>query len=303
MTINNRVGVGAFHKALRAALQWRVMLIWIVLMALPTAIVALPTSRALGTLLDHSVHADALAHQFNGLYMGDALTLLFQHNGSVIGGAGLLGLVISLLLSPFLTGVVVSAVREPRSPGLGELMHGGLREYWRMLRLMLWSLLPYAIAILIGVAARHVADSRADAATLQSVADRGYLAARIILIVLLVLAHAIMEASRAQLAADGELRSATRAFGRGIALLVRRPLATLGLYLGTSIVGYMLAGLVGMLRIRIEAVGAGFIVAVLLTQVFVLILAWQRTARIGSLATLARATPPRRRAGSEVLAT
>lgn len=304
MTINNRVGVGAFGKALRAALQWRVMLIWIVLMALPTAIVALPTSRALGALLDHSVHADALAHQFNGLYMGDALMLLFQHNGSVINGAELLGLVISLLLSPFLTGVVVTAVREPRSPGLGELMHGGLQEYWRLLRLMLWSLLPYAIAILIGVAAYHAAGSRAEAAALESVADRGYLAARIILIVLLVLAHAIMEASRAQLAADGELRSATRAFGRGIALLVRRPLATLGLYLGTSIVGYVLAGLVGMLRIRVEAVGAGFIVAVLLTQVIVLILAWQRTARIGALATLARATPPRRRrAAPEVLAT
>lgn len=303
MTINNRVGLGAFRKALWAALQWRVMLIWIVLMALPTAIVTLPVGRALGALLEHSVHANALAHQFNGLYMGDALMLLVRHNGSIINGAGLLGLVISLLLSPFLTGVVVTAVREPRSPGLGELMHGGLREYWRMLRLMLWSLLPYAIAILIGVAAHHVADKRADAATLQSVADRGYLAARIVLIVLLVLAHAIMETGRAQFAADGELRSATRAFGRGIVLLVRRPLAALGLYLGTSIVGYVLAGLVGMLRIRIEAVGAGFVVAVLLTQVIVLILAWQRTARIGALATLARATPARQQAGSGVLVT
>jgi hypothetical protein len=36
----------------------------------------------------------------------------------------------------------------------------------------------------------------------------------------------------------------------------------------------------------------GWIAAFVLAQVIVLILAWQRTARIGALAMVARATPP-----------
>ncbi len=298
MKNRQRVGWGAFPRALLVALQWRVMLIWIVLMAVPTLIVALPVDQALGALLDHSVHSAALAQKFHGLLMSDVLFSILRHNGSVIGGAQLAGWIVTLALSPFLTGVVVTAVRGERHPGLGGLMHGGLAQYWRMLRLMLWSLIPYAIAVTLGTVALHAAQARAHSAVLESAADHGLLAARIILVVLLVLAHAIMESSRAQVAADEHLRSATRAFGRGIAMLVRRPLATLGLYLGTSIVGYVLAGLVGMLRIRTDAVGVGgYLAAIVLTQLIVVILAWQRTARIGALAMVARASSSRRRHG------
>lgn len=303
MTNNKqRVGWGALPKALWAALQWRVMLIWIVLMALPTAISALPVGRALGAFLDHSVHVDALAHKFDGLLMGDALTLLGRYNTG-LSGAQTAAIIVTLLLSPFLTGVVVTAVRAPRRATLGELMHGGLGQYWRMLRLMLWSLIPYVIAIVVGTVALRIASSHAATAVFESVADRGYLIARIVLVVLLVLAHVIMESSRAQIAADAHLRSATLAFGRGMAMLVRRPLATLGLYLGTSIIGYVLAGLVGMLRIRVDAVGVGgYIAAILLAQLIVVILAWQRTARIGALAMVAQATPGRRNSGAAALA-
>jgi hypothetical protein len=277
------------------------MLIWIVLMALPTAIAAMPVGHALSALLDHSVHANALAHKFDGLLMGDVIASVMRYN-SGLAGAQSAAFIVTLLLSPFLTGVVVAAVRPARHATLGELMHGGLSQYWRMLRLMLWSLIPYGIAIAIGSMAFHAASARAATEVLESSANHGYLAAKIILGVLLVLAHAIMESSRAQVAADESLRSATRAFGRGIMMLLRRPLATLGLYLGTSIVGFVLAGLVGMWRIRVDAVGLGYIGAMVLAQLIVVILAWQRTARISALTVLARATPSRRRGGSATLA-
>ncbi|HET7662093.1 MAG TPA: hypothetical protein VFK31_00505 [Rhodanobacteraceae bacterium] len=299
MTTNKqRVGWGAFPKAMWAALQWRVMLIWIVLMALPTAIAALPVGHALGALLDHSVHSNALAHKFDGLLMGDAIMSLMRHNAG-LGGAYSAAFIVTLLLSPFLTSVVVTAVRSMRQATLGELMHGGLHQYWRMLRLMLWSLIPYGIAFGVGNFASGMASAHAQTAVLQSVADRGDLIAKIVLLALVVLAHAIMESSRAQFAADESLRSATRAFGRGIGMLVRRPLATLGLYLGTSIVGYALVVLVGMLRIRTDAVGVGgYILAIALAQLIVVILAWQRTARISALTMVACGVPSRRRHGS-----
>lgn len=303
MTKNKkRVGWGAFPAALWSALQWKLLLLWVVCMALPTAIAALPLGRALGHLLDHSVHAGALAARFDGLLMGDALMSVFKH-GAALGASRNTALLVTLLLSPFLTGMVVTAVRGARHPGLGQLMHGGLAQYWRMLRLMLWGLIPFAIAAGAGAALFHAASTHAAGAVLQSEADRGYLGAKIVLGVLLVLAHAIMESARAQVAADEGLRSATRAFGRGIAMLVRRPLATLGLYLGTSIIGYVLVALVGMVRIRTVAVGMpGLILAVLLAQLIVVILAWQRTARIDALARLARVASSRRHVGNGSLA-
>ncbi len=301
MTSNNRrVGWGAFPQALLHALQWRLLLLWVVFMALPTLVMSFPVSKALGQLLDHSVHAGALAERFDALYMSDVLVLLTQDNGW-LGGIQIVSLVITLLLSLFLTGMVLTAVRSARRARLGELMRGGLSQYWRMLRLMLWGLVLYAIAGGVGAGLFKLAATNAEHAVLQSDADFGRLLATIAVAVLLVLAHAILESARAQLAAHENLRSATRAFGWGIAMLVRRPLVTLSLYLGTSIVGYTLVLLVGMLRIRIEAVGGvGYLAALLLAQLIVVILAWQRTARISALTMVAHATPPRQRAKPDV---
>lgn len=295
--IKKRVGIGAWFTSMGAALQWRIWVLWIVFMALPTAIVVLPLRATLGGIFDHSVHATDWAQNFNAFGMGDAMMSVGRH-GAGLAGANMVAIIVTLLLSPFLTGMVVTAARAPRHPGFGELMHGGLTEYWRLLRLMLWALLPFAVAFGIGGMVSHWAGNNADAAVLQSVADRGQTIAKVVMLVLLVLAHAMVESGRAQFAADPQLRSATRAFFRGIGMLFRRPITTLGLYLGVSIIGYALVLLVGMWRIRTDAVGVtGFLLALLLAQLIVVILAWQRTARLFALTAVARANPARRGAG------
>jgi hypothetical protein len=302
MNNDKRAGIGAFLGALGAALQWRLLLLWLVIMALPTAIVALPIWKTLGGLLDHSVHATTLAHRFEALPMSDVIAQFSRHD-DWFGGSSMAALVVTLLLSPFLTGMVVTAARAPRSLTFGELMHGGLSEYWRLLRLMLWALLPFGVAIVIAGAANGMADKHAAAAVLESSAASGQRIATIVTIVLLVLAHAMVESGRAQLAADPLMRSATRAFFRGVGMLLRRPLATLGMYLGVSVIGYAIVLGLGMLRIRTDAVGVfGFIAALVLAQLIVVVLAWQRTARLFALAAVARATTSRRRSASPALA-
>lgn len=300
---NKRTGMGAFFGALGAALQWRLLLLWIAVMALPTAIVALPLWKTLGDLLDHSVHAGAWAQQFDAMMAGDTIISIARH-GAWMGGASLGAMIVTLLLaSPFLSGMVVTASRQSRSLGFGELVHGGITEYWRMLRLLLWALVPFAIAVMLSGMAMGAAKKHAEAAVLQSSADNGHLIATIVTIVLVVLAHAMVESARAQFAADPALRSATRALGRGIGMLLRRPLATLGMYLGVSIIGYVLAFVLGMLRMRTDAVGLfGVIAALVLAQLIVAALAWQRTARIFALTAVARATPSRRHRASASLA-
>src|SRR3569623_745082 len=135
------------------------------------------------------------------------------------------------MLGPLLTGMTVDTGRAGRALGFGQLLQSGVIEYGRMFRLMLWSLLPYAIAIGLGAMAIGVAHMSADHAVLESVADRYQHTAFWVLAVLFVLAHAMVESARAAFIVDPGLRSATRALGRGIVQLLRRPLGSLLSYL------------------------------------------------------------------------
>jgi uncharacterized protein YacL len=116
-------------------------------------------------------------------------------------------------------------------------------------------------------------------------------------LVLLVLAQAIVESARAAFIADVSLRSATRALGRGIRQLLRRPVKTLVFYVVVTLVGLVLAYVFGVLRIRVTPVGAfGFVLALLLSQLIVLAIGWMRVARLFALAGLARKLAPGQRA-------
>jgi hypothetical protein len=283
-----RTGFGALFSAMAAALQWRLLLLWLLLMLLPATVVALPLWRSLADLLDHSVHADAWARQFDPLMFGDAAFALGRH-AAWLGGAAWLGLVLTLLLSPFLDGMAVGSGRAGRKLGFGPLLQNGWIEYGRMFRVMLWSLVPYAVVALAAGAVSHMADRHADQAVLESQADAAAHAAHWVLLAVFVLMQAIVESTRAAFIADTSLRSATRAFGRGIKQLLRRPLKTLLFYLVVSLIGLAIAGALGIARIHTTAADGGFWLALLLSQLIVAALGWMRVARLFALARLAPA--------------
>ncbi|MEW9623689.1 hypothetical protein [Rhodanobacter geophilus] len=282
-----RAGFGALFSAMGAALQWRLLLLWLLLMLLPATVVALPLWRSLADLLDHSVHAEAWARQFDPLMFGDAAFALGGH-AAWLGGAAMLGLVLALLLSPFLDGMAVGSGRAARNLGFGALLQNGWIEYGRMFRVMLWSLLPYAVVVAVAGAAMHMADRHAEQAVLEAQADAWSHGAHWVLLVVFVLAQAIVESSRAAFIADTGLRSATRAFGRGFMQLLRRPLKTLLFYLLVSVLGLAIAAALGIARIHTTAVDGGFWLALLLSQLVVVVIAWMRVARLFALARLAR---------------
>lgn len=296
MTTSNarRTDVGAVLRAPVAALQWRLLLLWLVFLLLPTAVVALPLWRALADLLDHSVHAAAWASHFDALMFGDMMNALGE-GGAWFHGSFLLATLLALLLGPYLAGMTVAAGRAGRVLGLGQLLQSGVIEYGRMFRVLLWSLVPYVIAIGLGVMALGVAHKQADQAVLQSVADRYQHTALWVLVVLFVLAHAIVESTRAAFIVDPSLRSATRALGRGFMQLVRRPLGTLLSYLVIGAIGYAIALALGVGRLHTTAVGlGGFLLALLLAELAVLAVGWTRIARLFALAAVGRSLAPRR---------
>lgn len=289
-------GFAAVFSGMRAAVQWRLLLLWLLIMLIPVALVALPLWRMLGGLLDASVHSAQWASGFNDIMFGDVIDSFWDHPQWLVTDL-LLAQVTTLLLSPFLAGMVVGSGRAGRALGFGALLQSGLVEYGRMFRVLLWSLIPYGLVMGVHLLGTHLVDKHAEQAVLESQADRYADIAHWVLIIVFVLMQSIVESARAAFIADTSLRSATRALWRGIKQLFRRPMKTLAFYLVVTLVGLVLASIFGLLRIHVTAVGVmGMLLALLLGQLIVLAFGWMRTARLFALADVAREVMPGRSA-------
>jgi hypothetical protein len=278
----------AVPKAARSALQWRLLLLWAIGLLLPTLAVALPFFNVLGNQLDHSVHASALAQELDMTAVADLMAAVQRDSAALSVGAAV-AFVLTLLVSPLLTGMVIAAARAELTLGFHGLFAGGLREYPRMLRMLVWAVVPLGICIAIGGAGMDAAGKYAGKAILASEGSNATMAATALLGVLLLLVHATVDAARATLATDRRRRSVVKAWWAGCKLLARRPVATLGVYLIISVVGLLLAAVLAYARINVPHVSViGFIGALVLTQAAVVSIAWMRSARLFAMIDLAR---------------
>jgi hypothetical protein len=287
---NQSVETGAWQHACGHALQWRLLLLWSLLLWLPILIFAVPTWLLLASALDYSVHAARIAEQFDAAVIGDLGQLLLGPKSEAFNLALFGSLLCTLALSPFLSGMAVTAFRLPQAAGFGALMRGGVSEYGRMLRMLVLGVLPFGLAGAAGSSAMKLADDYAEKAILHSDAAMAGNAAIVLTFVLLIFAHIIVDAGRADLALDSERRSAFKAGWRGLKVLFGRPFISLGYYISISVIGLGCAALLIWLRINMPHVSVwGFIAALLVMQLIVLVLAWMRTARLFALAAIVRA--------------
>lgn len=284
-------GFSAVFSSMRAAVQWRLLLLWLLIMLIPAGLVALPLWRMLSGLLDASVHSVQWANGFSDIMFGDVIASFSDHPQWLVTDLAL-AQATTLLLSPFLAGMVVGSGRAGRVLGFSALLQSGLVEYGRMFRVLLWSLVPYGVVIAVHVMSTHWVDKHAEQAVLETQVDRYGDIAHGMLVIVFVLAQSIVESARAAFIADTSLRSATRALWRGVKQLFRRPVKTLSFYLVVTLVGLLLASVFGMLRIHVTAVGVvGMALALLLSQLIVLAFGWMRAARLFALADVARTGP------------
>lgn len=277
----------------RAALQWRLLLLWLLGLLLPTVVVMLPVWKGLAGIFDHVVPAAAWARHFSGLEL-DGLVTLLAHPGA-LQGAGLAGGLLALLLSPWLTGMVIASGRAGGRLGFAALIAGGLREYGRMLRVLLWAVVAMLVALLVALISWATAFNHAAQAVLESQANTDYHLAMWVAGGVFVVFHLTIDAARARFIVDPELRSAWRA----LRLSVSRPLASLFVYLGVSVAGY--AVVLGLFLWRTRVVAASvpaFVGAFVLVQAMVLVLAWMRSARLFGLAMVARTGNGEQEAGN-----
>lgn len=276
-------------RAARAALQWRLLLLWALWMLAPTLILALPAWQMLSANLDYSVHAPALARALDMTALSDLLAVQ-ERSQTTFTQAGAVALIATLLISPMLSGMAATAARVPPAPGFAALMRGGAGYYWPMLRMLALGALPLGAAFMGGSAAIGAAEVYATTVTASGDAALPLALAQVVMLLLMGLAAASLDAGRACLAADPHKRSALAAWLSGCSLLARHPLAALGSYIGISIAGIALAALLSLARASTAGADApGFAGALLLAQAAVVTIGWMRSARLFALIDLARA--------------
>lgn len=287
-----RHGLRPLLNAMRAALQWRLLLWWAVLLLLPTLAASLPVWQMLATNLDHSVHAPQLAEKLDLIAIADLLGSVGERYAPALGSGAIVALGLTLLLSPLLAAMSLHAARATRRPGFMELLAGGAQAYARMFRMMVWSLVPLFVVGMLAGAAFKLAGRSAEHAILESEAERASHLAMLAGALLFVLVHATLDAGRALLANERRRRSAVVAWWGGVRLMLRRPLPLLGVYVLVTGIGLLLAGLLALARLHVPALGAGGTAgAFLLTQLAVLVLGWMRSARLFAMMALLRTRP------------
>lgn len=275
-----------FRTAAGQALQWRLLLLWLLALALPTLLITLPLWMALGGALNHSMLADKLVEGFDPAVFVELIGNLGQRGYST--NSGLAGLVLLALLLPWLSGTLIAVARSTVVLGFGGILQGGLREYGRMARLWLWAVLPLGVALALGGALTDAAKEHGQTLVLESDAEwlaRGALAVSALLF---LLAHATLDAARARLALEPQRRSVLKAWWLASKELLRRPGRIL-LYVGITLLGLALASVVGLARVQVAPVGAvSFVAALLLAQAIALALVWMRCTRMLALVAAGR---------------
>jgi len=275
-----------FRVGARLALQWRLLLLWLLALALPWLLALLPLWRALAAQLDQSLAARVLAERFELPVLAEALMGLGAQG---FGGSALLsGLLLLALLLPWLSGSLIAVVRAPLPLGFMALLQGGLREYGRMARLWLWALL--LLGAVLAAAGGLLALVAKRAALMQLEADADLLRYAVLGLagLLFLLAHATLDATRARLALEPQRRSVMVAWRLASRDLWRQPRRLL-LYGLITALGLLLAAGLGLLRVQLAPVGAfSQLLALLLGQLLVLALVWMRCARVFALAAAGR---------------
>lgn len=278
----------AVQRAARASFQWRLLVLWMLWMLIPTAILGLTMWSMLRSVFDFSVHAPAIAQQLDMTVLADVMAA-HGKNAMAFNHAGVLALVATLLISPLLSGMAASAARASETLGFRALTAGGLAEYPRMFRMLLWSMVPLGLAAALGGAAMDAASDHGATVVQASDGQLPSMLAIVAMALLLAIAHATLDAGRAALIIERRRTSAVKAWWSGCKMLLRSPLATFGVYLSISAVGLLLAALLVVVRINVPGANLpGFIAAFLVVQLTVAVLGWMRSARLFALVELAR---------------
>lgn len=280
-----------YRRSLAAAAQWRLLLLFWMGLLVPGTIAALPVSRFLAKLLDHSTVAGQHVAWMDGATLIEiARQLGTDGNGAAIGGGLLGGLIALAFFAPLVAGATVAAARSDEPLPFSRLLAGGGELYFRMLRTTLWGAVPVGLglgvaSLLVGAVAKLN-----EKAIWEATAGRRKLVALVAASLVVFVFHLLVDLTRAQFAADPTRRSALFALWASVRVFLRRPLRILGMGAVGTVAAFVPAAVFMLLRLRVtQSTAMAIGTAWLLAQLAQLSVGWGRNARLFGLAELVRA--------------
>lgn len=137
-------------QSLRTMWRHRKMMYWVFLVSLVFAFISSRSiNREIGRVLNTSLASRDLVYGFD-LARFDELTKSPEVNFSDSAPVAFTLSLVFLAYMLFITGGILQTYREDRRLGIGEFFDACGHHFWRFLRLMLLSLIPFGIAALIG---------------------------------------------------------------------------------------------------------------------------------------------------------
>lgn len=293
-TSNNRNAFAALLSAMLGSFRhWRLMLLAWLAGLIAATFFARPVFGLFNQALGQNPDAARIVSAQDIAPIADSVMTLGDGAGSHgllnIGQGLMSAIMIAALLTPWLTGMLVASLREGRSLRFGELWAGGWREYGRQFRLMLVALIPWAVVGLIAVLASFWARHGNDTRILASIGEQRNSIVMWVVGITSLLCWISIESARAAFAADTGLRSAFRAWLRGLMLMLRRPLSVLLVVIATVAIGVGLAMLLQQPAMRSVTSSAGLVW--ILAQLAVFALWWARIARLSALTSISPLPP------------
>ncbi|HEY0987404.1 MAG TPA: hypothetical protein VGD80_10150, partial [Kofleriaceae bacterium] len=238
------------RRAMRRALQWRLLVLSPVVLLVAATATLFPLLRALGEVFDRSPRWQELTGLDSFAAAGLAKVLQGPASGTVATGVQT-SIVLALLLAPLLAGAALVVADADARPRIRGLLSGAAAYYPRLLRMQLAALIPLGAAGLLASVLLRWSSHVDDAATSEAATHASSRIAWTLAIALVFVAQLVIDAGRARLAAEPERRSAVKALGAGVKLIVKRPAQALAIGASTTAVSLLIAAIVLVVRNQI----------------------------------------------------
>jgi hypothetical protein len=283
----SRLRLQQFYRRLVAAArrsaERRLILLWVVAIGVPTLLIASPLYMLLAPHLNHSIDSAALASKLDVRVLVDLPGIIFLFP-EAIGAASIASILIGFVMYAWLNGLAIGASRCKPAASFSVLIAAANGQFWRMLRMGLWALVPVGVALAIANALGKSIEHAETEAVVASSLDTARNLHTLLTLLLLAMAQCSVEVARTFLAIDPRRRSVVRSWWHGLGMLLRHPVALFGVWLVPSFLSVVLSAVLMLVRLNINQGSAlGLIAAFLVAELIVAFMAWMRITKLYAL--------------------
>lgn len=245
----------------------------------------------LSSVLDHSMKARELSSGFNIFAWVEVISRPdMPMNAFVMGSGGFILIFFGFML--FITGGILAAYREDRKLTAGEFFQASGEYFWRMVRLVLMSIVPFAVIAVIWTVASGTSSMLSNTSNNEKLGFYVLVAGAVIVTVLALLVRLWFDVAQVRAVAQNE-HGMFHNLMRSFVITAKSAGTLLWIYFRISLVAWIALGVGIWLRAQFpaRAIGATWLLMeiVLLMQIFTRL--WQRSASVTWYARFAEEHP------------